>query len=297
MRFRQRITDSSDTNLRVRTGGVLSRGDQRRFHAANFYVVRAVLLAGFVLTACLLRAQNFQILHSFTGGRDGANPTDGLTIDRSGNLYGTASAGGNQVPGCGNVLGTSGCGTVYKLAHSGSGWLLTPLYEFQGGRDADPNFGVVFGSDGALYGGTSGTTGSCTSGYGCGGIFRLTPPPTSCPNSNCYWRETMLHWFTGQPDGATLTSRLIFDRAGNIYGTTFFGGAYNTGAAYELSPGHGGWTESVIYSFNQNSQGLGVAYPAGDLAIDQAGNLYSAAYCNDTIGSRRPSGIAYNPTR
>jgi uncharacterized repeat protein (TIGR03803 family) len=77
---------------------------------------------------------------------------------------------------------------------------------------------------------------------------------------------------------------VLFDSSGNMYGQTFFGGSYNRGAAYELSPGTGGWTESVIYSFNWNSEGLGLTFPSGDMAIDPAGNLYGASDCNDTLG-------------
>ncbi len=64
--------------------------------------------AAIIATTIIAQAQTFQVLHNFTSGRDGANPLDGLTIDHNGNLYGTASAGGNQVPGCINPLGTSG---------------------------------------------------------------------------------------------------------------------------------------------------------------------------------------------
>ncbi len=260
------------------------RSDKQQFRATNFRVVRAALLAGFMLAAYASQAQSFQVLHNFTGGRDGANPTDGLTIDQHGNLYGTASSGGNQVSGCSNSLGTYGCGSVFELARSGSGWILKPLYDFQGGTDADPALGVTFGPDGALYGLTAGTSGSCSNEYGCGGVYRLAPPPTICPSFTCNWQETVLHLFSGQPDGSSPTSRLLFDSTGNLYGTTFFGGSYNDGAAYELSPGNGGWTESVIYSFNEGNLGKGVALPAGYLAIDQTNNLYGASYCNDTIG-------------
>jgi len=104
-------------------------------------------------TAIAAQAQTFQVLHNFTGGRDGANPLDGVTIDRNGNLYGTASAGGNQVYGCDNFYGTTGCGSVFELERSGSGWILRPLYDFDGGNDfGNPSIGVVLGPDGALYG-------------------------------------------------------------------------------------------------------------------------------------------------
>ncbi len=218
------------------------------------------------------QAQTFQVLHNFTGGRDGAGPTDGLTMDRNGNLYGTASAGGNQVYGCSNGWGMTGCGAVFELAHSGSNWILKPLYDFRGGTDSgNPGFGVVFGPEGALY------------GVAGADVFRLRPPPTFCGSISCSWQETVLHQFSGQPDGSGPASRVLFDPAGNMYGVTFEGGAYNAGAAYELSPGQGGWTESLIYSFNQNL-GVGTSLPNGPLVLDQSGNLYGTAYCNEVGG-------------
>ena len=94
---------------------------------------------------------------------------NGLTIDAAGNLYGTASAGGRRVSGCENYEGTYGCGTVFEMKPSGSGWVMKLLYEFPGGaNNSDPTLGVVFGPDGALYG-VAGT-----------GLYRLAPPPTRC---------------------------------------------------------------------------------------------------------------------
>src|SRR5271167_185513 len=130
------------------------------------------------------------------------------------------------------------------------------LFDFQGGYDSgNPGNGVVIGPDGALYGLTNGA-GGCNGYYICGNVFRLAPPPTFCASFICNWQETILHQFTGQPDGSLAASRVIFDSAGNMYGVTFFGGLYNDGAVYELSRNGGGWTEKIIYSFNSNNQGL-----------------------------------------
>jgi uncharacterized repeat protein (TIGR03803 family) len=247
-----------------------------------------VLIATLVVLAVIAsepaQAQTFRVLYSFTGGQDGAAPLDGLTIDRYGNLYGTASAGGYQMPGCNNgSYGNTGCGAVFELARSGSGWIFKPLFDFQGGYNSgNPGMGVVFGPGGALYGLTNGA-GGCSNYYICGSVFRLRPPPTFCASVTCNWQETVLHQFIGQPDGSLPASRVLFDSAGNMYGVTFFGGAYNDGAVYQLAPGNGGWTESVIYSFNSVG-GLGVALPGGPLAIDPAANLYGAADCNSTLG-------------
>ena len=138
----------------------------KQHSSCSFSRKSCAVLACASLFLCLsvsAHAQTFQVLHNFAGGSDGANPLDGLTIDRNGNLYGTASAGGNQVSGCINFLNTTGCGAVFELAHSGSGWILKPLYDFPSSSNGNPAWGAVFGPDGALYGPTNG--GSC-----CGDI-------------------------------------------------------------------------------------------------------------------------------
>jgi hypothetical protein len=99
-----------------------------------------------------VQAQTFKVIHDFTGGQDGANPYGGLTTDQAGNLYGTTWAGGYTGGNC-VVRGT--CGTVFKLSKKGSGWVFTPLYNFQGVPDgANPGARVIFGPDGSLYGTT-----------------------------------------------------------------------------------------------------------------------------------------------
>ena len=252
------------------------------FAMALAAIASATLL---IFASAQAQAQTFQVLHSFTGGRDGAAPVDGLTMDAHGNLFGTASAGGNQEPGCNNSSwGNTGCGAVFELARAGSGWILRPLFDFSGGYDSgNPGNGVEIGPDGALYGVTNGV-GGCTSFYTCGNVFRLAPPPTPCAGFTCNWQETVLHQFTGSPDGSLPASRVIFDSTGNLYGVTFFGGDDNDGVAYQLSRNGGSWTESIIHSFNVNNQDLGVILPGGQLAIDPSNNIYGAADCNSAIG-------------
>ncbi len=204
-------------------------------------------------------------------------------MDRAGNLYGAALAGGYDGGGCSNFYRTPGCGTVFQLSHSGSGWVLNPLYEFQGGNDSgNPEYSVTLGRDGAIYGVTNDGSG-CNTGGECGTAFRLTPPPARCVSTPCTWRETVLHTFAGGADASLPSSPLIADNAGNLYGTTYEGGAYNWGTVYQLSGSGGNWAESVIYSFNAG-QGHGTAIPAGPMGIDPAGNLYGAAACSDNLG-------------
>ena len=110
-------------------------------HAGGCTSARATGL-GFALVATLLliaslsqsaQSQTFSVIHNFTGGPDGGQPAAGVTLDRSGNLYGTAFYGGN-FNNC-----ASGCGVVYKLTLHGSSWTLNPLYSFNGpGRWRQP---------------------------------------------------------------------------------------------------------------------------------------------------------------
>jgi hypothetical protein len=119
------------------------------------------------------QAQTFTVLHNFTGGQDGSQPVGALTVDRAGNLYGTASADG------------VGYGTVFKLTHKNSAWTLGPLYSFIGGNDgAGPVAKLVLGTNGTLYGSTAaGGGGACSKIYeysGCGMIFNLRPSAAAC---------------------------------------------------------------------------------------------------------------------
>jgi uncharacterized repeat protein (TIGR03803 family) len=219
-------------------------------------------------------AQTFQVLHTFSAGADGADPIAGLTIDGSGNLYGTAESGGI---GCTDF----GCGTVYKVVRRGATWLTTPIYSFAGAPDgANPVGRVIFGPDGALYGTTSGGGTGCTIGFpGCGTIFKLQPPPTFCGNVRCPWKETILYRFTSPVDGYSPQGDLVFDAAGNLYGTTQGGGtgpcedyAYRgCGTVFKLTHnGDGSWSKSTLYSF-QGPDGEG---PDAGVVLDQAGNIY-----------------------
>ena len=242
------------------------------FRASKFLLAAwAVGITALVFTTAG-KAQTFTVLHNFTGGSDGANPMNGLTIDAAGNLYGTASAGGLRVSGCENYEGSYGCGTVFEMKPYGSSWVLKPLYQFPGGaNNSDPTLGVVFGPDGALY------------GVADTGLYRLTPPPTLCFDFLCSWKEDLLYTFQGQPDASAPSSRVIFDSTGNMYGVSYFGGTYGDGAIFQLTHGSSGWTESLIHSFNSEG-GLGQGLPEGSLVIDHSGNLYGTTDCSATLG-------------
>jgi len=225
------------------------------------------------------RAQTFTVLHNFTGGVDGRTPDSG-TIDAAGNFYGTTQAGGTNQTNC-----TNGCGTVFKLSLKNSNWVLSTLYDFAGGSDgAAPRAGLTFGPDGAIYGATV-NGGSQNCDQGCGTVYKLRPGVTFCRSVLCYWNETILYSFTaGSTDGAYPSSPVSFDHAGNVYGATEGGGNnglngychyfYGCGIVYQLSPSNGSWTETVLYIFQGGPDGR---YPAGALALDNAGNVYGAS--------------------
>jgi hypothetical protein len=102
-----------------------------------------LVLLFMTLIAQPVQAQAYQVLHNFTSGADGAYPGADLMIDSAGNIYGTT------------VQGSVGYGTVFKLTHKGSGWVVNPLYSFADGNDGDgPSSAVIFGADGSLYGTT-----------------------------------------------------------------------------------------------------------------------------------------------
>jgi uncharacterized repeat protein (TIGR03803 family) len=218
----------------------------------------ALTLALTVIPAHTAYAQQWtlHVLHNFTDGTDGALPLAGLTIDRGGNLYGSA-----------NVGGSIGAGTVYNLKRSGSNFSFNLLYSFNGSEDgAGPQARVIFGPNGSLYGTT---TGGGPDGHGV--VFNLRPPPTACRTVICPWSEAMIYRFTGGADGnQPETGDVAFDAAGNLYGTTAHGGdSSGDGVAYKLTPSHGTWTESDLFEF----AGSG-SVPYSGMSSDGHGNWF-----------------------
>ena len=196
------------------------------------------------------------VLHSFcsvTNFTDGAAPQTSLIFDVGGNLYGTTSGGGGQ-----------GSGVVFRLKPNGDGtWTESVLYTLCSVTNcadgAGPPASLIFDVGGNLYGTTNG---GGTRGKGV--VFKLTP------NSGGSWTESIVHYFTG-PDGAYPKAGLIFDEAGNLYGTTPAGGGKGSGVVFKLKPnGDGSWTESVLHSFADNP----ADNPQAGLIFDVAGNLY-----------------------
>jgi len=213
----------------------------------------------------------YQVIYIFgTTNNDGLYPEGSPVLDSNGNLYGTTYNGGLIETGC-----PSGCGIVYELSPTDSGfWTETIVHDFIGGSTdgALPTAGMTFDSAGNLFG-VTGLGGSA----GAGTVFELTP-------SGSGWTESLVHAFANYPaDGAGPVAAVTIDAAGNIYGTTYSGGAFTNsgcfgacGAVYEISPvSGGGWTEKLLHSFNYTTEG---ALSRTGVALDSAGHLYGLTF-------------------
>ena len=238
-----------------------------------------------------------EILHYFAG-TDGRNPQASLLLDANGNLYGTAAYGG-----------TYNSGVVFELKRiSVKAWKYSVLYNFNfdGLTNFDgafPYSALVMDKAGNLYGTTEfGGTGQCFYNgpsrppkgeplSGCGTVFELSH------SSGGTWTEKILHNFHGLGDGGLPIAGLVFDRSGNLYGTTTQGGSgssrcgsyYDTGCGvvFSLTPRANSWTENVLYEFRGTHDG---ANPTAPLVLDQAGNLFGTTP-GAVLGYGSPSSV------
>jgi uncharacterized repeat protein (TIGR03803 family) len=224
------------------------------------------------------------VLYAFTGP-DGADPYAGLTMDSSGNLYGTTYNGG-----------ACALGAAFELIRSPAGYTEEVLHSF-GCVSTDgwyPNAALLMDAAGNLYG-TAESAGDLKAcgGFGCGIVFELV-------NSNGDYSEKILYSFRGS-DGQIPAAGLISDASGNLYGTTEAGGAPGSGGVsgsdgygtvFELVNSSGSYTEKVLYSFKGPSAGDGQA-PTAALVMDQAGDLYGTTNDGGTYCLPEGCGIAF----
>ncbi len=210
------------------------------------------------------------VLHSFNYG-DGAYPYLGdLVLDPDGNLYGTTGYGGTYT-----------YGVVFQLAPLPDGsWSFRVLYEFTGGSDGGQGLSVIRDDSGNLYGLTY------TGGSGNGVVFKLSPNPDGS------WTENVLHTFNGD-DGSGPHGALTLDVAGNLYGSTLYGGteACGCGTVYELQPlPDGSWKQTVLHSFTGGNDG---STPPTGVIVGNDGNLYGGTQSGGAYGS----GVVYKLVR
>ena len=211
---------------------------------------------------------NFKVLYAFKGGSDGDGPAAALVFDAAGNLYGTTLAGGGT--GCSNGVG---CGTVFRLTPDGAE---TVLYAFQGGDDGDyPGSNLILDGAGNLIGTTSTGGGTGCEGYGCGTVFKIAPDGT----------ETILSDFNAAGGPAQPPAGVVMDKKGNLFGTTFYGGASGCGTVYKVALGQ---SATAIYSFTCGSDG---AYPDAGLLQGHNGDLYGTT---GSGGNKRGYGTVFD---
>ncbi len=237
----------------------------------------------------------YSALYKMNGKTDGDTPWASLLRDSSGNLYGTADAGGAH-----------SCGTVFELTPptaSGAPWTFSLLYTFAGGTDGCATEGADLVADnlGNLYGVTGGG-GKCSAGCNEGVVYRLSPPTVA----GAAWTETVLYRFgTGGANDSAAPICTLLRMGEALYGTTFAGGVYGAGTVFVLQPPSASgkpWTEQVLYSFTGGtSDGL---KPQAGLISDGRGGIYgttadnyafvfatcAGTYCGHVFDLNPPSG-------
>jgi uncharacterized repeat protein (TIGR03803 family) len=252
-------------------------------------VAATVMLIVTLVLASGAAASEYKILHTFAWAK---NPMGNLILDAAGNLYGTTYDGGGH-----------NLGTVFKLKPNPDGpyWTVSILHSFTGTDGGHPYAGVILDAAGNLYGTTA-----AGGAYDAGTVFEVSP------TAGGGWTEKILHNFP-QPvnsllnngtDGSYPGAGVIFDAAGNLYGTTPVGGNGGgpggictfpeeevCGVVFELSPtASGGWTEKILLNFNGGNGG----YPYGGLIFDAAGNLYGTTlYGNFCPGNEIGCGVVF----
>jgi len=199
------------------------------------------------------------LLYSFGQGSDGTVPVAGITLDKTGNIYGTTSAGGTYT-----------YGTIFKLTHGKTGWTEKILHNFQDAADGGvPYAGLVFDQSGNIYGAAT----EANQQNDGGTVFQLTP-------ANGTWNFNVLYTLPGWGVSGTFRDVLL-DAAGNLYATTHCDGSYSAGTVYELTPTNGTWTYTSLYVFTGGDDGM---FSFSNLVFDAQGNLYGTTEVGGASG-------------
>ena len=199
------------------------------------------------------------VLYAIQGDGDPASSPGLGGFDSQGNLYGFTENGGG---GSCNY-----CGSVFELTPNGNSWTETDLWDFTGYSDGDAPTALVLGPAGLLYG-TQVGFGPQNTESPSGAVFEISLPAGSKASAPV---QFYVFLFT---DGDEPATGLISDAAGNLYGTTNYGGLNDIGSVFKLSPSGTGWRESLIYSFGPASRVLYYRVGPSGLVFDSKGNLY-----------------------
>jgi uncharacterized repeat protein (TIGR03803 family) len=200
----------------------------------------------------------YAVIHNFSGyPKDGTYPSSGLSFDAAGNMYGTTYQGGKH-----------NYGTAFMMTLKKGKWTEKPIHSFAGGNGGDyPVGGLIVGANGYFYGAT--IYGGAT--YNDGTVYRLFQARGS-------WVGQTVYLFTGGAGGTNPYSGMAMDKAGNFYGTTYYGGASNLGTVYKLTLGKNNkYTQSVLYSFKGGVTDGAYPYYAAPI-LDAKNNIYGTTY-------------------
>jgi uncharacterized repeat protein (TIGR03803 family) len=257
---------------------------------SRIHMTARVLLISFALAAAFSAAAwagSEQVLYQFKSPQDGQHLLNGVLL-LNGKIYGVTYEGG-----------TAGWGTVFELTHHKAGWTKKTLYNFTRGKDGGlPITKLAADKAGNLYGTTiegGSYLGGCPGegGAGCGVVFKLT-------RGLGRGKLTVIHRFNGE-DGANPEGNLVWDDAGNLYGTAAGGKSCGVecgdGVVFSLSPPGTAWKYAVIHRFTGGSDGAGPGY----LLRGSDGSLYGVtggggAHGNGTLFKLSPSGRRWSLT-
>ena len=238
--------------------------------ARRLSILSAIFISLLILTAHAAWAgQTPQVLYSFTGYADGGSPVNPVLVDNNGNLYGVTPTNG-----------AGDAGVVFEVSSASGDWTETVIHTFgiERGDGATPWGQLIADSAGNIYGTTAiGGDVSCPHAQ-CGTVFELSP------NANGSWTETALHDFHGY-DGQLPIGGVIFDRGGNLWGTTSGGGTVSGklsgfGTVFVLLRAQG-WKLKTIYSFEGEADG---GIPQASLSLDSEGNIWGTTSVAGTYG-------------
>ncbi len=199
----------------------------------------------------------YNVIHSFGGNNDGADPNSSLIVGKNGSFWGTTVKGG-----------TSGQGTVFQVtppAAPGGMWTENVLYSFTGGADGGQPYAELAADSSNNLFGTAYTGGASNSGT----VFKLAPPAKGKPA----WTESTIYTFKGGADGLNPLGGLVLTPTGALIGTTYLSDNSNgDGVIFELTPSGTGYKQSVLITFD----GTNGANPSDTLVPDLKGNFYGS---------------------